>query len=131
MKQKISGYLFDNLESLYNPRSEEGKAVKILSKWLSHFQVSSKTKLEKGSSNFNPFFSVLLNYIQRGEPTRLNQYALSEIVSNSSLLEIDQENLVAIDARFKHKTEEIAQTVFRSLHIIDPRLKRSDIENNF
>ncbi|MBE0662573.1 MAG: ATP-dependent DNA helicase RecQ [Bacteroidales bacterium] len=131
MKQRIAGYIFDNLFPLFEPKSSESRAFGKLANWLSHFQINSKTHFEQTPPQYSPGLAVLVNLIQRGQPTRLNLYALQEMVKRSSLLTIDHDNLVSINAGFKDNNKEIADQVLRSLHIIDPRLNRNTLAKTY
>ncbi len=127
MKQLISGSVIDGLFDLFDKKSAERRAVKNLTELISYFQVSSKTGFEKTKTEYPSSVSVLINLLQRGMPSRMNIFALNYIVNNSSVLTQDNENIVSIDFRFENKSKEITEHVFRSLHLIEPRLNRENL----
>ena len=85
-------------------------------------------------SSFN--FSIILsfyfiNLLHKGLPTKLNIYALDYIISKASFLVLDKEKEGEIALKTEDLEEEIKELLFRSLHIIDPRITPEDLKDNY
>lgn len=130
MSQFIAGNILDNLYEVFEDLENKNAAHK-LSNWLSHFQFTSKSNFEKKKTNYDSNFAVAINLLQRGLPTKLNYFALNFLVSKSDILSFNENDESAISLKFIKKTKEIESLFFRSLHIIDPRIKLKDYKNSY
>ena len=83
MKQFLAGNIIDNLFDVFEKKSTQKKAFKELAKWISHFQINSKSGFEVNKIPYTSAIAVLINLLQRGLPTKLNKYALDNIVNKS------------------------------------------------
>ena len=92
MKQFLAGNIIDNLFDVFENKSSQKKAFKELAKWISHFQISSKSGFEVNKIQYTPSIAVIINLLQRGLPTKLNKHALDNIVKKSTFLSYDDEN---------------------------------------
>ena len=131
MKQLTAGYIIDNLLYTIGKDSEKLESAKELAKWLSHFQVNSKTRFEENEITLPSNFAVLINLLQRGTPTRLNKFALDRIVENSKYLGYNAEKEFSINVNFQNIKGDIGSFLFRCLHIIDPRINRQSLGKNY
>lgn len=125
-----AGYILDNLLKSLADNSLHYNASKELAKWLSHFQLKSATGFKKEVEH-SSFISILINILQRGFPTRLNMYALEQLVNSSSILKINQSNELSIDVDIIEGGKDITELIFRSFHIMDPRITRKELKNRY
>ena len=129
MKEYISGNIIDNLYQVFESDDEKLGASKKLTHLLSHFHLNSKSRFEEEKITYTPLQSVLINLLQRGEPTILNSYALSFLASRSDVIKFSDSNLeISFELPIN---EEIQNLFFRSLHIIDPRIDAKKILNQY
>jgi hypothetical protein len=56
MKQYQSGYIVDDLFDIFEKKSSKQGAFKELTRWVSHFQVNSKSKFEEKKSSLSIFY---------------------------------------------------------------------------
>ena len=131
MRQYIAGNIIDNLFDVFKNKSSKKLAFKELAKWASHFQVNSKTRFENNEVVYSPFIAILINQLQRGLPTKLNIQALKEIVKSSTILDFEENNESIINVEFINVNDEIEELIFRSLHLMDPRINRNSLEHNY
>lgn len=122
MKQFQAGYILDDLSDVFEKKSFKNIAFKELSKWCSFYTMSSISKFEEREINYQSDVSVLVNLIQRGAPTRLNKFALDFLVQRSGFLSYNSRNESSILLEFNHLSKETRELIFRSLHLIEPRL---------
>lgn len=131
MKQYHSGYLIDKIIDVFEKKSSKKNSLIELSLWLSHFQIKSKTNFENDSIEYNPTIAVIINLLQRGLPTKLNKYSLDRIVEASSLLSYDTDDENSIVLEIDLENEKTKELIFRSFHIIDPRLDKNNLIENY
>lgn len=131
MKQYLSGYIIDNLFEVFEPKSSRKKAFKELAKWCSYFQVNSKTGFENNPVDYSSSIAVLINILQRGLPTRLNKHAINYLVNKSSFLSFDDKNESSIVIDYGQLSSEAKEQIFRSLHLIDPRIEKAKLKDNY
>ncbi|MBN2280290.1 MAG: ATP-dependent DNA helicase RecQ [Candidatus Marinimicrobia bacterium] len=131
MKQYIAGYIIDNLPGLFEPGSKRLNDVNSLLQRLTHFQVATKSGMEKEEREYPSMIAILINILQRGMPTKMNMFALRNIVDHASLLEFDESNPDEINIRLINPDQDIRKLVFRSLHPIDSRLTIEDLSANY
>ena len=121
MKQYISGAIIDDLSKIFLDEKRVNN-FEHLSKWVSHFNLNSRSGFEENSiQNHSSEIAVLINILQRGIPTNLQYFALDYIVSKTHKLtldEIDGEIIVS----YNNLTQKDIELFFSSLHIIDPRI---------
>ncbi len=131
MKQLISGYILDNILNVFDRESFEYESLKKLSFWLSYFQINTRTGFEEKETEYKPVIATLINMLQRGLPTKMNMYALKEIVANTSFFEFDKNNNISINVLSRNIDENIENLIFRSFHIIDPRITKEDLKDSY
>jgi hypothetical protein len=125
MKQYQSGYIVDDLFDIFEKKSSKQGAFKELTRWVSHFQVNSKSKFEEKKVVYQSSIAVLINLLQRGLPTKLNKHAIEYIVNNCSFLYFDIKDESSIILKTDKVTNEIRELIFRSLHLIDSRVDKN------
>lgn len=131
MKQLIAGSVIDNLFDAFDKNSSKKAAAHKLSKWLSHFHFKSKSNFEIKEIEYNSNIAVILNLLQRGLPTKLNFYALECLINKSNVFKWNTKDHSSFELTIENNKEEVATLIFKSLHIIDPRLKLGDINSNY
>lgn len=128
MAQYISGYCLESVRKLLLAHNEP-KKVQGLLKYLSHFELD--TSIQLTTLVDNPVFSVIDNIISRGEPTHPSVF-VEEYISQK--MNFAQKRITKIgDIIFENiQNNNIdASDLFNALHIIDPRIKRSDLLQNY
>jgi ATP-dependent DNA helicase RecQ len=130
MKQYLAGFIIDNLTDVFENKTSEKKVAKELALWLSYFQLNSKSGFENNKIDYSSILAVLINLIQRGLPTKLNKYALETIVNKSSFLSFNKNESV-IELNSKELSNEINNLILRSLHIIDPRINKTQLKHTY
>lgn len=131
MKQYIAGNIIDNILDVFEKNSSRKNAAKKLASWLSYFQLNSKSGFENSEVEYHPNIAVILNLLQRGLPTKLNKYAFEKIVNKSTFLEFDKEKESSIILKLHDINDEVKDNIFRSLHIIDPRIGPENLKENY
>lgn len=131
MKQLIAGSVIDNLFDVFENNTSKRTAAQILAKWLSHFHFKSKSNFENKEIEYNSSIAVILNLLQRGLPTKLNFHALESLIDKSDVFKWDTKNDTSFALTIENNKEEVAELIFKSLHIIDPRLKLVDLNSNY
>src|SRR5690554_1116448 len=131
MKQFQAGYIVDRLQDVFEKKSFEYFAFKELSSWCSYFTFQSKSKFEHQEIQYSSNIGVLINLIQRGAPTRPNKYVLDYIVERSELLKYDEQNENSIVIKYENLSPEEKELIFRSLHLIEPRLDITTSKGNY
>lgn len=127
MKQFLAGYIMDGLLEVSGRKTAKRDVIIRLAEWASRFDVMTKTGFEDSGEPSASLYAVLTNLLQRGVPTRLNQYALEKLVERSSFLGF-RRNSSVVEVKWKNSGSEVAETIFRSLHLIEPRLTRDQLE---
>lgn len=131
MKQYQAGCIADNLLESFPRNTEERSNALALCFWLSHFDAKTSSDWCRNPVHNNPVYSVLINLLQRGLPTRLNKTALEYLVENSPLLDWDN-NEYSINIRWKtEKPDDLKQLIYRCLHVIDPRITSTTARYEF
>jgi len=131
MKQFQAGFIIDGLMDVFEKKSLKHNAFKELSKWCSFFTLTSRSKFEDSEIDYQTNIAVLVNLIQRGAPTRLNKFALDFIVQRSGFLSYDSSNESSILLQFNDLSNEMKELIFRSFHLIEPRLDIQSQRNNY
>jgi ATP-dependent DNA helicase RecQ len=131
MKQYLAGNIIDNILDVFEKKSSRKNAAIKLASWLSYFQLNSKSGFENTEVEYHPTIAVILNLLQRGLPTKLNKYAFEKIVNKSTFLDYDKEKDGEIALKTKDLEDDIKELLFRSLHIIDPRIAPEDLKENY
>lgn len=139
MKQYQAGFILDNLIDVFEHKSQKQSDYKQLAKWVSIFQVNSKTRFEEQSISYQPIIAVLINLLQRGLPTRLNKHALETIINNSKLFAFSEKDSVIelqihslTNDEVKKETKDwIKETLFNAIHLIEPRIRKADYQNSW
>lgn len=131
MKQFQAGFILDNLLDPFPRESKERKIAIELCRWLSHFNVNTSREWIIDPSQNKPIYSVLINLLQRGLPTRLNQSSLEHIVNQTPLVDWRNDDYSFKVAWKTDSPGTIKKLIFRSLHIIDPRIDRENAHTKF
>lgn len=131
MKQLIAGSIIDNLFDVFEKNTSKRSAAQKLTYWLSHFHFKSKSNFENNEIEYNSSIAVILNLLQRGLPTKLNFHALESLIDKSDVFKWDTKNDTSFALTIENNKEEVAELIFKSLHIIDPRLKLVDLNSNY
>ncbi len=131
MKQFIAGSVIDNLFDLLGSTTTERASAQKLAKWLSHFQLKSKSKFENNDFEYKSNFSVIINLLQRGYPTKLNFHAFESLVERSNIFKFNTKDENAYSLNIENSQKEIADLVYRSLHIIDPRISLEEHSSTY
>jgi ATP-dependent DNA helicase RecQ len=87
--------------------------------------------LKKKKVVYQSSIAVLINLLQRGLPTKLNKHAIEYIVNNCSFLYFDIKDESSIILKTDKVTNEIRELIFRSLHLIDSRIDKSTLKENY
>ena len=131
MKQLIAGSISDNIFDLFQNDSTKKDSVLKLCKWLSHFNFSSKSNFENKEVHYSPNLAVILNLLQRGLPTKLNFFALNSLIATSDVFNWDANDENTFSLTIDKNKDLVAELVYKSLHIIDPRIKLGDFSSNY
>lgn len=123
MKQLQAGFILDNITEIFEKKSPKYLAFKRLTHWASYFHMASKTGFEDHSSSYPPTVAVLINMLQRGLPTRLNLFALEQLITRTDLFSVKQDDKSSILFETRLSTEVLKNLVYRSFHLIEPRFK--------
>ncbi len=89
MKQFSAGSVIDTLFEVFDKNSSKKSSAQILSKWLSHFQLKSKSNFENKKVEYSSNLAVIINLLQRGQPTKLNFYALDQLIAQSGIFKFN------------------------------------------
>src|SRR6185503_17682891 len=131
LTQFKAGYIIDTLLDQFRDNDVKYNNVQKLCYWLSHFDVQSKSGFLKNPIRYLPHHAVLINLIQRGLPTRLNIKAF-ELIQEASLFLESNNSQSTIGIKWSQNAPSgIADQIYRSLHIIDPRITRSNSLKNY
>ncbi|NWF50789.1 MAG: DEAD/DEAH box helicase [Ignavibacteriaceae bacterium] len=129
MKTQLqAGYIIESVKDAINkyfPEKEE-LVNKILFQ-LSHFELTSNLNFNENLFEIEPTLAVANNIITRGLPTRLNYWLENKILDASNRFEKYSE-YGSFKSRIKEGNPEFISTLFKSMHLIEPRLTRENIE---
>jgi ATP-dependent DNA helicase RecQ len=131
MREFQAGYIVDGLQDVFEKKSSKQVAFNELSKWCSYFTFESRSKFEETEIEYPSTISVLINFLQRGTPTRLNKYALDFLIDKSGFLKYDAENESSIVVQCENLSPDTQDLIFRSLHLIEPRLDIQTQKRNY
>jgi ATP-dependent DNA helicase RecQ len=131
MKQFIAGSIIDNLFDLFDNSISRKTSAKKLSKWLSHFNLKSKTNFENKKIVYDSNIAVILNLLQRGLPTKLNFHALESLINKSNVFKWDIKDETTFSLAIENNEDDVAELIFKSLHIIDPRITLNDFISTY
>jgi len=131
MRQFQAGYIVDSLQDVFEKKSAEYFAFKELTSWCSYFTFDSRSKFEETEIEYPSSIAILINLLQRGVPTRLNKYALDFIINRSGFISYDSENDSSIVVQYNKITPDAKDLIFRSLHLIEPRLDIRTLKQNY
>jgi ATP-dependent DNA helicase RecQ len=132
MKQLIAGSIVDNLFDVFEKNSSKKAAAQELTYWLSHFNFKSKSNFEsKENLEYSSNLAVILNLLQRGLPTKLNFYALESLIDKSEIFKWDTKDDSSLVLTIENNKVEVAELIYKSLHIIEPRIKLGDLKSNY
>jgi ATP-dependent DNA helicase RecQ len=131
MRQFQAGYILDGLQDVFEKKTPKQFAFKELTNWCSYFTFESRSKFENTEIEYPSRIAILINLLQRGAPTKLNKYALDFIIEKSGFLKYDSENDSSIIVQFNQLTADTKDLIFRSLHLIEPRLDIQTQKQNY
>jgi ATP-dependent DNA helicase RecQ len=131
MKQLIAGSVIDNLFDVFEKNTSKRTVAYKLSKWLSHFQYKSKSNFENKEVEYDSSIAVILNLLQRGLPTKLNFHALEILIKKTDVFKWNNKDDSSFALIIENNKEEVAELIYKSLHIIEPRIKLSDLKSNY
>lgn len=120
--QLKAGYIIDCIDNFSSNLSKE-KNLESLIKQLSYFNLESKPKLNQKYED--SIVSVVNNLITRGTPT-LSSTFIEDILS-TSIGRTRKNTKKPNTIEYKLLKSEFQDLIYRSLHIIDSRLKLEDI----
>ena len=129
MKQFIAGSVIDNFFDLFQHDTSKKIAARKLSKWLSHFQLNSKSNFENKKIDYTSSIAVVLNLLQRGMPTKLNFHALECLINKSDVFSWNTKDESSFSLTIEKNRDEVAELIFKSLHIIDPRISLKEVNS--
>lgn len=125
--QLQAGYILDGLFDLFDDEGDQRTQVKKLSQWLSFFELNGDGLEGQARENSHSLLNVLSNILQRGTPTRMNLAAFDFLARNSTVVNVKNDEF-GFDLEWE---KDVSKIVRKSLHIIDPRISKSDIRNNY
>lgn len=131
MKQLIAGSVIDNLYDVFEKNTSKRNAVQNLGKWLSHFHFISKSNFENKEIEYGSSLAVILNLLQRGLPTKLNFHALDSLIDKSDVFNWNTEDESCFSLSIANNKDEVGELIFKSLHIIDPRIREKNLNYNY
>lgn len=131
MKQFQAGYILDNINTVFEKKSNQYNAFKKLSHWASYFQLSSKSGFENRLIKYSPITGVLINLAQRGIPTKPNRYALEYLVNRTKILSFNQEDKSSITLKIDFDNYILKDLIFRSFHLIEPRFQVEKLKEKY
>lgn len=131
MKQLIAGSVIDNLFDVFEKNTSKRNAAKNLGKWLSHFHFKSKSNFENKEIEYSSSLAVILNLLQRGLPTKLNFHALDSLIDKSDVFNWNSEDESSFALNIANNKDEVAEIIFKSLHIIDPRIRLENLNSSY
>ena len=131
MKQFLAGSIIDNLFEVFDKNTSKKSSAKKLSKWLSHFQLNSKSNFEYNKVEYSSNIAVIINILQRGLPTKLNHYALEQLIAQSGVFKFNPKDESSYSLIFEENQNELADLIFKSLHIIDSRISLSEFNKSY
>lgn len=118
MKQFECGFVLDGLTDLFKDDEARSDHVGKLCRALSNFCVEGLPDAPAKISE-NPYVSVLKNILQRGIPSRLGIHSLRALAERTAKIQLVQDEVISVDW---HLFPQDLDTIWRCLHIIDPRL---------
>lgn len=131
MKQFLAGSVIDNLFDVFEKNTSKKNAAQKLSKWLSHFQLKSKSNFENKKIEYSSSIAVILNLLQRGLPTKLNFHALEGLLEKSDVFKLNSKDESSFSLTIERNKNEVADLIFKSLHIIDPRISLKEFNSSY
>ena len=121
--QNHAGYIIESLPDLFS--GSQKQHVEGLVKILSFFDV--KTDNDLSVKNLDPFAVTIHNSIIRGLPTLAPTF-IEDIISATFLKTKKQYNEQNKSFSYPFINDEYKDEIFRSLHIVDPRLSLKDLK---
>lgn len=131
MKQFLAGSVIDNLFEVFEKNTSKKSAAQKLSEWLSHFHLKSKSNFESKKVEYHSNAAVVINLLQRGLPTKLNYYALEQLIARSDIFKFNQKDESSYSLKIEGNQNEVADLVFKSLHIIDSRISLLEFKKSY
>lgn len=126
-----TGYLIESIkEFLIETYPSKKENINRLYFLLSHFDVKSNIELSQNVDNPDPVLAVLNNLITRGLPTRLN-FKIEQKISDCLKCFQEFTEYGALKSKFLKNDSSTAEMLYRALHIIEPRLNKINILNEY
>ncbi len=123
--QLQAGYIIESLPELFS--GSQKQHIEGLAKHLSYFDVNSPNDLSV--KNLDPISVIIHNTIIRGLPTLAPTF-IEDIIS-ATFLKTKKQYQQDKSFSYAFINDELKEEIFRALHIIDPRLKLSDLQKAF
>jgi len=121
-----AGYCLDSVWSKLVESGIEIEKITGLFKSISVFEVEGIT--EKETKNIDPVVAVANNIITRGLPTKATTFVEETIIKETGVGKKNINNLGAISYKIEENIS-LARLLYRSLHLIDPKIKPENIKN--
>ncbi|GAB4286651.1 MAG: hypothetical protein Kow0098_02130 [Ignavibacteriaceae bacterium] len=126
-----AGYIIESVkEFLLDNFPTQKEVVNRLYYLLSNFNVQSSVDLSENVEEPNPTLAVINNLISRGLPTRLNLEIERKISTYFNCFQ-EYTEYGAIKRKFIPGDSKTSMLLYRALHIIDPRLSKDNLLNNY
>jgi len=116
--QLQGGYIHDFVKKKLLKDNNQSEVLSLLD-YLSYFEVDG---LNDETPNYKPELAVLSNLLTRGLPTRPSLFIENNFLSALQLGETRPDNLGSIETALDLSFNSVAQHLFKTLHIIDPRI---------
>jgi ATP-dependent DNA helicase RecQ len=116
--QLQAGYILDFVKKKLLTDNNQSEVLSLL-EYLSYFEVNG---LQDANPNDKPELAVLSNLISRGLPTRPSLFIENCLLSSLQLGETRPDSLGSIETIVNQSFNSVAQYLFKTLHIIDPRI---------
>ncbi len=124
--QLTAGYFFESIKKLFD-ETYPTKSQKLF-EYLSHFELEAYEPIPDQIQDCSPILSVANNIICRGLPTRMS-YSLEK--KFSEIFSYLEEYKELGGNYFKLNNLESIDQFWEALHIIDPRLKKENIQIDY
>ena len=117
--QLQAGYIHDFVKNKLLTDNKQSEVLYLLN-YLSYFEVD---ELQETKENNEPELTVLNNLLSRGLPTRPSLFIENSLLAALQVGETCTDSLGNIETITNQSFNEVAKYLFRSLHLIDPRVK--------
>jgi ATP-dependent DNA helicase RecQ len=126
MVQFQAGYFLESIKELFKNHELENKVNGLL-RSLSYFDVQFDTELKPVESDAAALAVVAGNIVSRGLPTRSSEF-VEEVIAEAFR---ETSNKMANYIQNHSDKDALRKIIFDALHIIEPRIKKEEITENF